>query len=150
MTKLFLNGSSGKMGESIKKILEGNLDLKVLEEDLSAEHGCIIDFSRPESTIKLLESCKNKKLNLPMVIGTTGFSIDQIDVIKEHSKKFPILLSFNLSDGIYNLKEGIKNILHDLQTPVNCIIEDMHHINKVDAPSGTAIDIKKYIEPAFA
>ena len=146
MTKLFLNGSSGKMGESIKKILEGNLDLKVLEEDLSAEHDCIIDFSRPESTIKLLESCKNKKLNLPMVIGTTGFTIDQIDVIKEHSKKFPILLSFNLSDGIYNLKEGIRNILHDLQTPVNCIIEDMHHINKVDAPSGTAIDIKKYIE----
>ena len=31
MTKLFLNGSSGKMGESIKKILEGNLDLKVLD-----------------------------------------------------------------------------------------------------------------------
>ena len=43
------------------------------------------------------------------------------------------------------MKKGIKSIVQDLKVPVNCIIEDIHHINKLDSPSGTAIDIKNYI-----
>ena len=145
MNKLFLNGSSGKMGEAIKILLKKNTYFKVLDEDISNAHDCIIDFSRPEATIKLLENCKNKNLSLPIVIGTTGFSDEQLKVIKNYSELFPILLSYNLSDGIYNMKKGIKSIVQDLKVPVNCIIEDIHHINKLDSPSGTALDIKNYI-----
>ena len=82
MNKLFLNGSSGKMGEAIKILLKKNTYFKVLNEDISNAHDCIIDFSRPEATIKLLENCKNKNLSLPIVIGTTGFSDEQLKLIK--------------------------------------------------------------------
>ena len=106
----------------------------------------LIDFSRPSSTLNILEDCLEH--NIPMVIGTTGFNQDELSIIKEASKKIPILLAFNMSKGIYIIKKSIQNFLESNSNKLSCVIEEVHHTEKVDSPSGTAIELKKVIEIA--
>jgi len=146
MINLYLNGASGRMGAAVKSIISETNDFNLLDKDLSEEHDCIIDFSRPDSCINLILECKNKKILTPIIIGTTGFNEQQVGIIEEAAKVSPILLSFNMSQGISNLKKGIKKIIEDLNSSTICTINDYHHVNKVDSPSGTAIELKNLIE----
>ena len=146
MINLYLNGASGRMGVAVKSIISETNDFNLLDKDLCEEHDCIIDFSRPDSCINLILERKNKKILTPLIIGTTGFNEQQLGVIEEAAKFSPILLSFNMSKGISNLKKGIKKIIEDLNSPTICTINDYHHVNKVDSPSGTAIELKNFIE----
>jgi len=97
----------------------------------------IIDFSRPKASIEILNYAK--KLKKRVVIGTTGFTQKQNNLIKNYSKKIAIFKSGNMSLGI-NLLEYIVSILSK-KIPNNYqigIIDD-HHGKKVDFPSGTAL-----------
>ena len=97
----------------------------------------IIDFSRPKASIEILNYAK--KLKKRVVIGTTGFTQKQNNLIKNYSKKIAIFRSGNMSLGI-NLLEYIVGILSK-KIPNNYqigIIDD-HHGKKVDFPSGTAL-----------
>ena len=97
----------------------------------------IIDFSRPKASIEILNYAK--KLKKRVVIGTTGFTQKQNNLIKNYSKKIAIFKSGNMSLGI-NLLEYIVGILSK-KIPNNYqigIIDD-HHGKKVDFPSGTAL-----------
>lgn len=134
------------MGAAVRSIISETNDFNLLDKDLCEEHDCIIDFSRPDSCINLILERKNKKILTPLIIGTTGFNEQQLGVIEEAAKFSPILLSFNMSQGISNLKKGIKKIIEDLNSSTICTINDYHHVNKVDAPSGTAIELKNFIE----
>ena len=82
----------------------------------------------------------------PIIIGTTGFSQNEIKLIEKASKKIPIVLSYNMSKGIYYFKENIKQFLENNSDPFKCLITETHHTEKVDAPSGTAIELKEFIE----
>jgi 4-hydroxy-tetrahydrodipicolinate reductase len=97
----------------------------------------IIDFSRPESSLEILNYAK--KLKKRVVIGTTGFNKKQNNLIKNYSKKIAIFKSGNMSLGI-NLLEYIVNILSK-KIPNNYYIgiNDDHHKKKIDYPSGTAL-----------
>ena len=69
MHKIYINGSSGKMGRSVLKLIKEDNEF-VIENFLNSD--VIIDFSNPISTIQILNECvKNKK---PLIVGTTGFS----------------------------------------------------------------------------
>ena len=97
----------------------------------------IIDFSNPSSTIEILKLAK--KLKKKVVIGTTGFTQKQNNLIKNYSKKIAIFKSGNMSLGI-NLLEYIVNILSKkISNDYYIGISDDHHKNKVDYPSGTAL-----------
>jgi 4-hydroxy-tetrahydrodipicolinate reductase len=97
----------------------------------------IIDFSNPSSTIEILKLAK--KLKKKVVIGTTGFTQKQNNLIKNYSKKIAIFKSGNMSLGI-NLLEYIVNILSKkISDDYHIGIGDDHHKNKVDYPSGTAL-----------
>jgi 4-hydroxy-tetrahydrodipicolinate reductase len=97
----------------------------------------IIDFSNPSSTIEILKLAK--KLKKKIVIGTTGFTKKQNNLIKNYSKKIAIFKSGNMSLGI-NLLEYIVNILSKkISNDYYIGISDDHHKNKVDYPSGTAL-----------
>lgn len=146
MINVYLNGASGRMGAAVKSIISETNDFNLLDIDLSEKHDCIIDFSRPDSCINLILERKKKKILTPIIIGTTGFNEQQLRVIDDAAKFSPILLSFNMSQGISNLKKGIKKIIEDLNSSTICTINDYHHVNKVDAPSGTAIELKNLIE----
>ena len=136
MHKIYINGASGKMGRSVLKLIKEDNEF-VSENFLNSD--VVIDFSNPISTIQILKECvKNKK---PLIVGTTGFSKDDLDIIKKASSKIPILLAANMSIGVNNLKESIETFLDQLTDEMDCAIDETHHIEKIDKPSGTAIEL---------
>ncbi|MEK0419952.1 MAG: hypothetical protein RIQ65_652, partial [Pseudomonadota bacterium] len=97
----------------------------------------IIDFSRPKASIEILEYAKRFKKKI--VIGTTGFTKKQNNLIKNYSKKIAIFKSGNMSLGI-NLLEYIVNIFSKkIPNDYQIGISDNHHKKKIDYPSGTAL-----------
>ena len=118
--------------------------IKIFKHPIQLRQDLIIDFSRPESTINILKTAV--ELNIPIIIGTTGFNKNELNQIKKASDHIPILLSYNLSTGIHKLKKILIKFLSDNNDLFDCKIIDIHHKNKIDSPSGTAIEIKKIIE----
>jgi 4-hydroxy-tetrahydrodipicolinate reductase len=146
MIKVFINGLSGKMGSSIIDIVIKQNDIDLIHEKNIKNADVLIDFSRPSSTLSILDDCLEH--NISLVIGTTGFNQDELRTIKKASKKIPILLAFNMSKGIFIIKKSIQDFLKSNSNKLSCIIEEIHHTEKVDSPSGTAIELKKVIEIA--
>ena len=121
-----------KLGKKINgvKVQRNNLDA-------FKNADVIIDFSKPKSSIEILNFIK--KLKKKIVIGTTGFTKKQENLIKSYSKSIAIFKSGNMSLGI-NLLEYITEILSK-KIPKNYQIGilDNHHKKKIDYPSGTAL-----------
>ena len=151
-----ITGCLGRMGKSlVKKISKNKIfklhsltDIKfgktingVVVQKNSAKAfkktNVIIDFSRPEASMEVLKYAKKLKKNI--VIGTTGFTKKQNNLIKNYSKKIAIFKSGNMSLGI-NLLEYIVNILSKkIPNNYDIGINDNHHKKKIDYPSGTAL-----------
>ena len=151
-----ITGALGRMGRILIKRISKNKNLKLFsltdlksgqtingiktqKNNLEAfkKTDVIIDFSRPKSSLQVLDYAK--KLKKKVVIGTTGFTKTQENLIKNYSRKIAIFKSGNMSLGI-NLLEYIVNILSK-KIPNNYYIgvKDDHHKNKIDYPSGTAL-----------
>jgi len=97
----------------------------------------IIDFSRPKSSLEILKYATHLKKRI--VIGTTGFTEKQNNLIKKFSRKIAIFKSGNMSLGI-NLIEYLAVILSNkIQNNYQIAIGDNHHKKKIDYPSGTAL-----------
>jgi 4-hydroxy-tetrahydrodipicolinate reductase len=121
-----------KIGKKIKGI-------KVQKNNLEAfkKTDVIIDFSRPKSSIEILNFAK--KLNRKVVIGTTGFTKKEENIIKNYSKKIAIFKSGNMSLGINLLEYVIKIFSKKITNNYQIGIVDNHHKEKIDYPSGTAL-----------
>lgn len=99
----------------------------------------IIDFSSPVLSLEMAAKCAAAKKVL--VCGTTGFSEDEKQKFASYAKETAIIWSSNMSLGVnllMNLVEKVAGILHD---DFDIEIVEMHHRNKVDAPSGTALSL---------
>ena len=145
MINIYINGLSGKMGTSLKGIVDKNKDFKLVPQfNINNFIDVVIDFSRPESSIGVLKECSKNKI--PFITGTTGFTENDQEMIKKFSKNIPVLISSNFSLGIFQLKKSIINFLKKNKKKITCRIDDIHHKQKVDSPSGTAMDLKKIVE----
>jgi 4-hydroxy-tetrahydrodipicolinate reductase len=151
-----ITGALGRMGKILIKRISKNKNLKLFsltdlksgkiingiktqKNNLEAfkKTDVIIDFSRPKSSLEILNYAK--KLKKKVVIGTTGFTNKQNSLIKNCSKKIAIFKSGNMSLGI-NLLEYIVNILSKkIPNDYEIGINDDHHRMKIDFPSGTAL-----------
>ena len=151
-----ITGALGRMGKILIKRLSTNKKLKLFsltdlksgkiingiktqKNNLEAfkKTDVIIDFSRPKASLEILNYAN--KFKKKVVIGTTGFTKQQNDLIKKYSKKIAIFKSGNMSLGI-NLLEYIVNILSKkIPNNYHIGINDDHHRKKVDFPSGTAL-----------
>jgi 4-hydroxy-tetrahydrodipicolinate reductase len=153
--KVTIVGGLGRMGRIIAKKIRNNKKFKlnniIDEKDKpSAENikiikktDVIIDFSRPNGTMQIIKIAN--KLKKKIVIGTTGFTKKQNNLIKNYSKKIAIFKSGNMSLGI-NLLEYIVNILSNkIPNNYKIGINDDHHKRKVDYPSGTALMLAKAV-----
>jgi 4-hydroxy-tetrahydrodipicolinate reductase len=154
--KITITGAMGRMGKALIKRLSKKKKLKLFsltdlksgktingiktqKNNLEAfkKTDVIIDFSRPKASLEILNYAK--KLKKKVVIGTTGFTTKQNNLIKNCSKKIAIFKSGNMSLGI-NLLEYIVNILSKkIPNDYHIGINDDHHRKKVDYPSGTAL-----------
>jgi 4-hydroxy-tetrahydrodipicolinate reductase len=151
-----ITGALGRMGKILIKRISKNRNLKLFsltdlksgkiinriktqKNNLEAfkKTDVIIDFSIPKASLEILNYAKILKKKV--VIGTTGFTKQQNNLIKNYSKKIAIFKSGNMSLGI-NLLEYIVNILSKKIPNDYCIgINDDHHRKKIDYPSGTAL-----------
>jgi 4-hydroxy-tetrahydrodipicolinate reductase len=121
-----------KVGVKIKGIKIQNNSLEAFKKT-----DVIIDFSRPKSSIEILNLAK--KLKKKVIIGTTGFTKKEENIIQNYSKTIAIFKSGNMSLGI-NLLEYITKILSKkIPNSYNIAISDNHHKAKIDYPSGTAL-----------
>ena len=143
MFKVFVNGSSGKVGTSLSEIINKKNSLYIKNKDISSAD-VAIDFSHPDSTIKILQHCCINKI--PLIIGTTGLKQNTLNEIKKASEMIPIVLATNMSIGINQLKINLEKYLQSIKSETTCVIEETHNVKKIDKPSGTAIEINNLIK----
>ncbi|WP_019519116.1 4-hydroxy-tetrahydrodipicolinate reductase [Faucicola boevrei] len=116
----------------------GNIGVQLVD-DLSQvidKIDVLIDFSLPQSTEKNLEICAKQGVN--MVIGTTGLSDAQNELVKQMSEKIAIVYAGNYSTGV-NLSLKLLEIAgRAFGDTADVEVIEAHHKHKIDAPSGTA------------
>lgn len=97
----------------------------------------VIDFTQPASTLKNLRACAAK--GRAMVIGTTGFSKEDLEEVRGLTSGIPCVMASNMSTGINLLLKVIRDIARVLGDEYDIEIIEAHHRYKKDAPSGTAL-----------
>ena len=136
------------MGQAIRKLSQSQSkntfhNFKSNKED-SLKPSLIIDFSSPDCLLDVLDVCLAQKL--PLLTGTTGFTDDHHASLDKAKEIIPILVASNMSLGIASLKNSIKKFLSSSKESLKCNLTEIHHTQKVDAPSGTAIEILRFLE----
>lgn len=143
--KIIIVGSKGKMGSQVVQVLKNDyLIIEIDKNDDMAkfEADLVIDFASAESSENSAKYCYRKKV--PLIVGATGQSEKQREIIFQVSEVAPVLMAENFSAGMIAVKKCIKEILSLDDVSDVCIFEK-HHKNKKDAPSGTALDLKRFI-----
>ena len=107
----------------------------------------LIDFTRPEGTLKHLEACV--RLGRGLVIGTTGFSEPQKQAIAAAAKRIPIVFSPNFAVAVNVLFKVAETAARALGDDYDVEIVEAHHRHKVDAPSGTALKLGQVVAGAL-
>ncbi|MBX4180725.1 4-hydroxy-tetrahydrodipicolinate reductase [Sodalis sp. CWE] len=107
----------------------------------------LIDFTCPNASMKYLAFCHQN--NKSIVIGTTGFNQFQKNIIKACSKSIGIVFSANFSIGASLMLELLKKAAKIVGESCDIEIIEMHHRDKKDAPSATAIAMGKNIACAI-
>tara|TARA_B100001057_G_scaffold499114_1_gene608588 strand:- start:2154 stop:2930 length:777 start_codon:yes stop_codon:yes gene_type:complete len=161
--KLAVTGCMGRMGQQIVKSVKKDKNFKLttitenrkinkklngLKVSLNTEQAfnkvnLIIDFTTPKCTFQILKIAS--KLKKKVVIGTTGFTKKEENIIKKYSKKIPILKAGNMSLGINLLMYLTEITSSSLGKNFLSKVYEVHHKHKKDFPSGTALMLGKGI-----
>jgi len=108
-------------------------------DELFASCDAVIDFTIPKATVEHAKLAAKHNTNL--IIGTTGLSDEQEEIIAECAKSTTIIQAPNMSLGVnvaFAITEKIARMLDD---DWDIEIVEMHHKHKIDAPSGTALGL---------
>ena len=125
----------------------GHNDIAISNNLTTDNFDVLIEFTTPEATLEHLAICRDT--NKCMVIGTTGFSADQKQIIQQTSKDIAIIFAPNMSVGVnltFKLLEIAAKIMGD---EVDIEIIEAHHRHKVDSPSGTALRMGEIVAEAL-
>ena len=128
--------------KTINKKVNG-VKLKLNKEETFKKADVIIDFTIPKCTIEVLKIAS--KLKKKIVIGTTGFTKKEENLIKKYSKKIPILKAGNMSLGVNLLMYLTQITSESLTDSYLSKVFEIHHKHKKDYPSGTALMLGKGI-----
>jgi 4-hydroxy-tetrahydrodipicolinate reductase len=172
-TKIVIAGCSGRMGRVLLEgvlaaddlVLHGALDQAgsaSLGKDAGELLGCVtgvkvsselesvlagadvlIDFTRPEGTLRHLEICQ--RLGVNIVIGTTGFNAQQKAQLGAAAQKIGVVFAPNMSVGVNLVFKLLETASRVLSHGYDIEIIEAHHRHKVDAPSGTALGLGEVI-----
>ncbi len=160
---LSITGCLGRMGQQIIKSSKKNKNFKLvsltenrkvskkifgIKPELNTSNAfknahIIIDFTVPKCTLQVLKIAS--KLKKRVVIGTTGFSKKEENLIKKFSRKIPILKAGNMSLGVNLLIYLTEIASRSLSKNFLTKVYEVHHKHKKDHPSGTALMIGKGI-----
>jgi 4-hydroxy-tetrahydrodipicolinate reductase len=107
----------------------------------------LIDFTRPEGTMAHLAVCR--ELGVAAVVGTTGLSTEQKAEIARIAQQVPIVLAPNMSAGVNVVFKLLDMAARALSEGYDIEIIEAHHRHKVDAPSGTALQMGEVVARAL-
>lgn len=107
----------------------------------------LIDFTRPEGTLAHLKLCR--ELGVKAVIGTTGFTPAQKAEIADHADHIALMLAPNMSVGVNVMLKLLDQAARALNQGYDIEVIEAHHRHKVDAPSGTALQIGEVLAAAL-
>ena len=161
--KLAITGCMGRMGQQIIKSAKSNrnftvtvltenrlinkkingINISLNDEKAFKKADVIIDFTIPKCTFEVLKIAS--KLKKKVVIGTTGFTKKEENLIKKYSRKIPILKAGNMSLGINLLMYLTEIASASLGNNYLSKVFEVHHRHKKDHPSGTALMLGKGI-----
>ena len=178
MTKVAVMGASGRMGRSLIEacqvsehamltaavgrpgsasigvdagVLAGGSpnNVKIVDSlsQITVAFDVLIDFTSPAFTLTNLEQCR--RLKKRMVIGTTGFSEAERQIIRDASKDIAIVFAPNMSVGVNLCLKLLDITARIMQEDIDIEIIEAHHRHKVDAPSGTALAMGQVIADAL-
>lgn len=168
MTDILLCGCMGRLGRAVTAAAAAREDCRVIAgidlnhaaaspfpiysaprdfHESRAKADVIIDFSNPAALPELLEyaaaSCT------PAVIATTGLNDTQTALVHRAAERVPLFFSANMSLGVSLLRELAKKAARVLGDSFDIEIVEMHHNQKLDAPSGTALMLAEAISSEF-
>jgi 4-hydroxy-tetrahydrodipicolinate reductase len=144
MTSIGIFGSQGRMGQAIAAItpelgaqLAGGADIGDDPAAVARKADVLVDFSSPAALEAHLAAARAAWT--PIVIGTTGLGPVHHQLIDAAAAEIPVLQTGNTSLGIGLLARLVREAALRLDPEWDIEIVEMHHRNKVDAPSGTAL-----------
>ena len=144
MTSIGIYGSLGRMGQAIAEVapdlgaaLAGGADAQDDPAILAGKADVLVDFSAASAIEAHLAAARAYRT--PIVIGTTGLSQHHHDLIDDAAGEIAVLQTGNTSLGIGLLARLVREAAARLGSDWDIEIVEMHHRNKVDAPSGTAL-----------
>ncbi len=170
MIRIAVAGASGRMGRCILDLAARTSDVEIvaglvapsspevgqkvhaggpdilLTDKLEAACDVLVDVSTTLGTTAWLGFCERREI--PMVIGVTGQSKNQMDRIREAAHLIPIVFAANFSVGLNAILAILNPLVRQLGNGFDMEIVETHHRNKVDAPSGTAIAIVEELQRA--
>ncbi len=141
----------GKMGKTIEKSAKERKHEIVYIADKNMEEGDLeqadiaINFSVPDAAVFNIK--KALQLNIPVVCGTTGW-LDKFEEITRfcEEKNTAFLYAANFSIGVnlfFKLNDLAANLIEPQKQEYKVSIKEIHHVHKLDAPSGTALSLAK-------
>ena len=107
----------------------------------------LIDFTRPAGTLAHLAACR--ALGVKAVIGTTGFSPEQKAAITAHAAQCAVVFAPNMSVGVNVVLKLLDQAARALNQGYDIEVIEAHHRHKVDAPSGTALQMGEVLAAAL-
>jgi 4-hydroxy-tetrahydrodipicolinate reductase len=160
--KIAIAGAGGRMGRTLIEAVLADRELELAvahdvqgagstlgnlkitsDSKALATADVVIDFTRPEGTLANLKHAR------ALVLGTTGFTQEDKDRIAEAAKRIPIVMAANFAVGVnaaYKLAETAARVLGDAY---DVEIIEAHHRHKIDAPSGTALELGEIVARAL-
>jgi len=176
-TKVIITGAAGRMGKRLVSLVQeskslqlvgaterkghpdlgkdagdlagcGHLDVSLIDDLAKAlpQANVIVDFTSPAASLNhLAQAVQHKRA---MVIGTTGFSPDEMNQLQKHAESISCVQAPNMSVGINVLLQIIGKVAQALGDDYDLEIIDIHHNKKKDAPSGTALILAEALAAA--
>lgn len=134
------------IGKTVKSVLGGDADV-VISEQLTTDFDVLIDFTSVSATLSHVAFCQQHQKGI--VIGTTGFSDEQIETIQQAAQQMPLFMTANMSLGVNIMEQLVSIATKALHQQADIEVVEAHHKHKVDAPSGTALMIGRAIAEAM-
>lgn len=168
--KIVVMGAKGRMGQTIAQLVQTDPALElvgvmergggtaglecyncVFGADLDVvlpqvPGAVVVDFTSPESSVRTAQGCAVH--GNPMVCGTTGLTADQQAKMAEAATSAPVLWAPNMSVGVNTLLKVLPQLTRMLGEAYDIEVMEIHHNQKKDAPSGTALKLAECLARA--
>ena len=144
-----ITGYKGRVGQLLVQNVEASETLTFIggiekgddPKELFEKADAVIDFTHPDATTEHAKIAA--ETGTALIIGTTGLSEDQENILKDAAKKTAIVYAANMSVGVNMLLSLVKQAAQRLDVQWDIEVFETHHHHKIDSPSGTALALGK-------